>query len=188
MYSINNRVRAPEQHSNKHSTRRRNMQTFLYLLTSLATLAVHAFAACAVTLPQFELLFTGPLVIGNTDIVNGSYGSRLNVALLTGNLSDSSGKLAAKLVSGTNVENGIVAADGIYFPNGRLTYQWEVDGTFAFIEARGVGEVFVAHMDYMHLETDSETWSFLNSRFLFANVTWDSPTSNTPTVSVFGLV
>ncbi|OCH84252.1 hypothetical protein OBBRIDRAFT_799248 [Obba rivulosa] len=164
------------------------MQTPLFILAAFVSLFSHALAACAVSLPQFELLFSGPLIIGPTDIVNGSYGSRLNVALLSGNLSDPSGKLAAKLVPNTNVENGIVAADGIYFPNGRLTYQWEVDGKFAFIEAHGVGEVFVAHMDYMHLETDSETWSFLNSRFLFANVTWASKTSNSPTVDVFGLV
>ncbi|OCH84253.1 hypothetical protein OBBRIDRAFT_891896 [Obba rivulosa] len=159
------------------------MYTFLAQFTTIFSLIACVCAEPA-PLPQFETLFSGPLLIGQFNSVTGPLGVRLNAPVLGGNLSDSSGNMVATIMTGPGAEHGIVAADGTFFPDARITLQWTADQKFAYIDAHGVGQAGVKDMFYAHLETDSPTWNSLNARFIIANLTFGEPS---PTLTFFGV-
>ncbi|EMD34250.1 hypothetical protein CERSUDRAFT_117136 [Gelatoporia subvermispora B] len=159
------------------------MQSTLLKFLAVILLAVLAYAEPA-PLPQFELLFSGPLLVGEFNPVSGLLGTRINAPIVGGNVSDAAGNYAATIIPGPGAEHGVVAADGTFFPDARMTLQWAVDQRFAYIDALGVGIAGVRDMFYAHLETDSPTWEYLNNRFIIANLTFGEPT---PIVTFFGI-
>ncbi|OCH84251.1 hypothetical protein OBBRIDRAFT_839842 [Obba rivulosa] len=153
------------------------MHSFTSVFASLALLVAHALASPAAP-PQFEVLFSGPLSIGDRNVLSGPFGARLNAPVLGGDLTDVAGSLVATVVPAT-------AADGTFFPDAKLTLQWAADGKFAYLHAQGVGELGGSDLTHVHLETDSATWSSLNSRFIVGNLTFGTPDA---ILTVFGVL
>ncbi|RPD62158.1 hypothetical protein L226DRAFT_613467 [Lentinus tigrinus ALCF2SS1-7] len=165
------------------------MRTPLALLSSLvaAFLAVPAAAQItAATPPQFETLLVGRLEIGDFGTIsNSTFGTRVYAPLSGGNITDPSGKLVATLLPGS-ADTGIIASSGAFYPQAILNLRWEADQKLAYLRAEGVGKLFASDMTYVHLETDSETYSVLNDRFLLANLTFPAGDSNHAIVTIFG--
>ena len=61
----------------------------------------------------------------------------------SGELYYPNGSLAATVISGTGMGNGIVATDEIFYPSVYMTLQWAVDDTYAYVHVQGVGYVAV---------------------------------------------
>ncbi|TFK93154.1 hypothetical protein K466DRAFT_581241 [Polyporus arcularius HHB13444] len=165
------------------------MRTF----TVIASLAVFfAGAVQAITpaaTPQFEALFVGVLEVGDAATINNTtFGSRLYGPITGGNLTDlASGQLAGTVLAGSS-DTGIISQSGIFFPDAVLSVRWEVDQKLAYLRATGVGEIFVSDLSYIHLETDSETYSALNSRFLLGNLTFFEGEQTHPVLTIYGAV
>ncbi|OCH84161.1 hypothetical protein OBBRIDRAFT_839921 [Obba rivulosa] len=162
------------------------MHSSFFKLAALALLAAPGFAAPA-TAPHFEVLFSGPLAIGDLNVVSGPLGQRLNAPVLSGSLSDPAGNLVATIVPGTTADHGIIASDGTFYSDAKITLQWTADDKFAYIHALGVGEAGVHDLTYVYLETDSATWGSLNSRFLIADLTFGG-VNDDPIFTVFDVL
>ncbi|RDX45473.1 hypothetical protein OH76DRAFT_1486300 [Lentinus brumalis] len=163
--------------------------------TSTVVASLAAFFAGAVqavtpaVTPQFEALFVGVLEIGDVGTINNTtFGSRLYAPITGGNLTDLvSGQLAGTVLAGSS-DTGIISQSGIFFPDAVLSVRWEVDQQLAYLRAAGVGKIFVSDLAYVHLETESETYSALNSRFLLGNVTFLEGDQSHAVLTIFGAV
>ncbi|PIL36398.1 hypothetical protein GSI_00086 [Ganoderma sinense ZZ0214-1] len=97
-----------------------------------------------------------------------------------GNITDAkTGELVATILQ--NHDNGLIA-EGIFFSRVVLPVIWTVDQKFASISARGVGVSGETSMSYLHLETDSPTWSWLNRRFLFSTLSFTGSDQTASTI------
>ncbi|TFK93155.1 hypothetical protein K466DRAFT_581242 [Polyporus arcularius HHB13444] len=164
------------------------MRTLAYL-SSLATFfVVAAQALIPATPPQFETLFVGALELGDVGTIsNSTFGTRVYAPISGGNFTDPSGKLVATVLPGS-ADTGIANAAGFFFPQVVLNLRWEVDQKLAYLRAEGVGKLFESDLNYLHLETDSETYSALNSRFLLVNVSFTEGDPTHSVVTIFGAV
>ncbi|KAI0710440.1 hypothetical protein C8T65DRAFT_191081 [Cerioporus squamosus] len=164
------------------------MRTFALLPSLAAFFAVAAQAVTPATPPQFETLFVGALELGDVGTINNTaFGTRIYGPVNGGNFTDTSGKLVATALSGS-ADTGILSNSGIFFPQVILNLRWEVDRKLAYLRAEGLGKLFESDLNYLHLETDSETYSALNSRFLLVNVSFATGDSTHPVVTIFGAV
>ncbi|KAI0710441.1 hypothetical protein C8T65DRAFT_695565 [Cerioporus squamosus] len=160
-------------------------------LTVLSTLAtIFAGAVQAVTPaapPQFDTLFVGVLEIEAPETIsNTTFGYRLYAPVTRGNLTDpTSGKLAGTVLPGS-ADTGTISESGFFFPDVVLAVRWEVDQKLAYLHATGVGKIFASDFTYVHLETDSETYNGLNSRFLLGNLNFPEEDSTHPILTIFG--
>ncbi|TFK94641.1 hypothetical protein K466DRAFT_439638, partial [Polyporus arcularius HHB13444] len=122
--------------------------------------------------PQFETMFYGILEFGTIGTLNATFGTRVNFPVKGLNLTDTSGNLVATLANPT-ADTGVIDNTGIFFPQAHPVIRWEVDQKLAYLALNGVGMTWVltmTHPMYSHLETDSETYSSLNGRFIVANI------------------
>ncbi|KAI0760502.1 hypothetical protein C8Q74DRAFT_1221128 [Fomes fomentarius] len=158
------------------------------LIASLYTSAHVAGAALTpAPPPTFETLFVGQFTAGDVRVINnGTFGTRLHAPIIGGNLSDTSGKLVANILPAA--DTGLVSNSGIFFPEAVIPLVWTADNKSAYLQILGVGKLFVADALYIHLETDSEAYNALNSRFLVGNLTFSQEDPQNPTLTIFGLV
>jgi len=160
------------------------------MLSLLASLVFFAFlglaSATAPPTPQLQLMSTGTLDIDLIKLIDVPLGGRVSAKINSGALYNPNGTLAATVVEGTGIGNGIVATDEIFIASMIFTLQWEVDKTYAYVEVKGIGEQFVHDLSYIYVETNSNIWSSLNSQFLIANMTF--PTFGPPIMTVFSVV
>ncbi|RPD65777.1 hypothetical protein L227DRAFT_597222 [Lentinus tigrinus ALCF2SS1-6] len=163
--------------------------TFLSLLATF--FAGAAQAATPAAPPQFGTLFVGFLDVDlpNVETINNStFGTRVYAPITGGNLTDpTSGKLAATVLPGS-ADTGVISNSGAFFPVVSLPLRWEVDQKLAYLHVTGIGKYFTSDLLYVHLETASETYSALNSRFLVANLTFVEGDESHPVLTVFGTV
>ncbi|KAI0730553.1 hypothetical protein C8Q76DRAFT_792709 [Earliella scabrosa] len=154
---------------------------FSSVLTALLMLDI-ATAFAPAPPPTFETLFVGTWTVGEVlTIPDGTFGTRLHGAVTGGNLSDPAGNIVGTILP--TADTGIVAASGTFFPQAIFPIVWTADNTYAHLELQGVGEFLVEDMLYIHVETDSEQYRALNSRFLIGNLTFQD---NIPMLTVFG--
>ncbi|EMD31561.1 hypothetical protein CERSUDRAFT_78018 [Gelatoporia subvermispora B] len=144
------------------------------LLISLVFSMVHAISASDVVIPDFELIASGTLDVKQAGVFDVPIGERVSAIVTGGELYLPNGTLAATVVSGTGMGNGIVATDEIFYPSVYMTLEWAVDGKLAYVHVQGVG----------YMETNSEVWSSMNSRFMIGNMTFTDP----PVLGIFGIV
>ncbi|KAI0710452.1 hypothetical protein C8T65DRAFT_648412 [Cerioporus squamosus] len=167
-----------------------NMRGTLAFLSSLAAVSavgVQAVTGTPAALPLFEPLFFGifgPIVDAGR-INNSAFGTRVYAPLIEGNFTDPLGNLVATVLPGS-ADNGIISDSGTYFSQVTLNLRWEVDQRLAYLRGEGVGTYFKSDLVYLHMETDSETYSALNNRFLFAQMSFEDATH--AVITVFGAV
>ncbi|KAM5530169.1 hypothetical protein V8D89_008501 [Ganoderma adspersum] len=130
--------------------------------------------------PQFEPLFVATLDILSIRNLTGPLGTRVYSTTSIGNLTDAkTGELVGTILD--NHDNGLIA-EGIFFSNVVLPVIWAVDQKFASISCSGVGISGETSMSYLHLETDSPTWSSLNRRFLFSTLSFTGSDQTSSTI------
>jgi len=158
----------------------------LFFLSSLATIALIAIQVVAtnVIIPELELIASGTLDVKQASVIDVPIGQRVSAVVEGGSLYLPNGTLAATVVSGTGMGNGVVATDNIFYPSVYMTIQWDVDGTYAYMHVQGVGVELTKSIVYVYCETNSEIWSALNSRFMIGNITFTDP----PVLGLFGIV
>ncbi|RPD63968.1 hypothetical protein L227DRAFT_650925 [Lentinus tigrinus ALCF2SS1-6] len=137
-------------------------------------------------IPKFETLFYGEFELEAINSLNSTFGSRVNIALTGGNLTDTSGNLAATLLPTS--DTGVISNSGIFFPQATMFWRWAADDKFAYLRLDGVGIPYESDVVYVHMETDSTEHIALNSRFLLANVTFVAGEGSNPLFTLFGLV
>ncbi|KAI0754256.1 hypothetical protein C8Q80DRAFT_1137914 [Daedaleopsis nitida] len=185
--------------------------TFLSSLTTALSAVATVQALTPSPVPTFETLFVGSFIVEDVKTINqGTFGTRVHGAITGGNLTDTSGKVVAQILP--TADTGILSNSGIFFPEVVLPLVWTADNKYAHLNIQGVGELFVTDMTYVyvsasmlnatmrahtnlmtlrrHLETDSEQYSSLNSRFLLANITFPGGAQSTgnPIVTIYGLL
>ncbi|KAI0717028.1 hypothetical protein C8Q76DRAFT_840209 [Earliella scabrosa] len=74
---------------------------------------------------------------------------------------------------GTRMHGVITCNSGIFFPEGVVPVIWAADNKLGYLRCQGVG----------HVETDSEHYRGLNSRFIVGNTVWSD---GNPTWTIFG--
>ncbi|EJF60024.1 hypothetical protein BD309DRAFT_987032 [Dichomitus squalens] len=145
----------------------RHCQTLLSLTSILTSLSAVVIAQTPQPPPTFEALFAGQLINGDLkDTVNttGPFGTRIHSPITGGNLTDANtGDVVATLLP--TADNGIVTSSGLFFSSSVLPYVWKVDGTLASITVHGIGNSSTGSFAYAHVETDSSTYSWMNSNF-----------------------
>lgn len=71
------------------------------------------------------------------------------IAFHSGAVKDASGKIVGQIVPNTSASFGVVDEYGTYHPSVSMTIQWDVDGTFAYLNLNGVGyALFLAVSDF----------------------------------------
>ncbi|KAI1783749.1 hypothetical protein LXA43DRAFT_1067373 [Ganoderma leucocontextum] len=163
------------------------MRCSSFLSSLAAILAASTAAVSAQTplpTPKFEALFAGVLTIASSLNTTGPFGTRIHVAISGGNLTDAkTGKLVGTILP--FADDGIVSDSGIFFPDAVLPLTW-VDGHLASIRVPGIGSLNVGTMNYAHVETDSPTYSWMNSNFFITRrMTTGDPTQ--PIFTIYGL-
>ncbi|OCH92366.1 hypothetical protein OBBRIDRAFT_791358 [Obba rivulosa] len=159
------------------------MLYFLSLIVATFFVAVQG-AAPEVVIPDFELIASGTLDVKQAGVFDVPIGQRVSAIVTGGELYLPNGTLAATVVPGTGMGNGIVATDGIFYPSVYMTLQWAVDNTFAYCHVQGVGVELVKSLVYLYMETNSTIWGSLNSRFMIGNMTFTDP----PVLGIYGVV
>ncbi|EJF60034.1 hypothetical protein DICSQDRAFT_171520 [Dichomitus squalens LYAD-421 SS1] len=140
-----------------------------YFISSLASILVAVVASMAsqISAPplHFEAILTGKTTIGSDPLYTKSpFGTRLHSPLTGGNLTDpKTGEVVATLLP--TADDGIISDSGEFFPSAILPYVWKADGHLASITVRGIGTLYGASITYAHVETDSPTYSWMNSKF-----------------------
>ncbi|KAI1792613.1 hypothetical protein LXA43DRAFT_1131757 [Ganoderma leucocontextum] len=130
--------------------------------------------------PQFEPLFVATLSIQSIQNLTGPLGTRVHSVTGVGNLTNATtGELVGTILE--NHDNGIIGED-IFFSSVVLPVIWAVDQKFASISATGVGISGETSMSYLHLETDSPTWSSLNGRFLISTLSFTGSDQTSSTI------
>jgi len=123
--------------------------------------------------PSFEPVFSVSVPLGPKNTVKGPFGTRTNMALLSGIVNNASGKPIGHIVPNTSVANGIVAASGTYFPTVSITIQWGADDTFAYLNLSGVGVLGQTTMVYIRMDTDGgSAYADWGRRFLIGEVSY----------------
>ncbi|KAH9925387.1 uncharacterized protein BXZ73DRAFT_79050 [Epithele typhae] len=113
-------------------------------------------------------------------------GTRIHSQILGGNFTDLSGKLVATLFPTS--ENGRMLADGTFYPETTFILNFVAENKLAYVRLRGVGVFGSGEYLYAHIETESQTYGFLNTRFIIANNSIPADSPLTPQVTLFGLV
>ncbi|TCD65891.1 hypothetical protein EIP91_002051 [Steccherinum ochraceum] len=125
------------------------------------------------TSPSFEPILSISVPLGPKNVLKGPFGSRTNMALLSGIVNDASGKPIGHIVPNTSVANGIVAASGTYFPTVSITIQWGADDTFAYLSLSGVGVLGNTTMVYIRMDTDGNSaYAAWGQQFLIGEVSY----------------
>ncbi|THH27895.1 hypothetical protein EUX98_g6297 [Antrodiella citrinella] len=123
--------------------------------------------------PSFTPVFSVSVPLGPKNTVKGPFGTRTNMALLSGIVHDASGKPIGHIVPNTSVANGIVAASGTYFPTVSITIQWGADDTFAYLNLSGVGVLGQTTMVYIRMDTDGgSAYAAWGQQFLIGEVSY----------------
>ncbi|EJF60025.1 hypothetical protein BD309DRAFT_948814 [Dichomitus squalens] len=125
---------------------------------------------------NLEVIFMSKTTLGSALNTTSPFGTRMHAPLTGGNLTDpKTGEVVATLLQTT--DNGIFSDSGIFFPSAVLPYVWTVDGHLASMTVHGVGALNGLTYNYVHVETDSPTYSWMNSNFFVfkAMVTMDPP-------------
>ncbi|KAI0754306.1 hypothetical protein C8Q80DRAFT_360709 [Daedaleopsis nitida] len=134
--------------------------------------------------PTLEVLFVGFIHIEEIRTIdNGTFGTRVHATITGGNFSDPAGNVVGTILP--TAEVGIVTSTGTFFPDAILPVVWTADNKYAHLHAKGVGDFGTSSLLYMHLETDSEQYSDLNSKFLLGNITFAGQAADS-TVTIFG--
>ncbi|EMD31580.1 hypothetical protein CERSUDRAFT_100250 [Gelatoporia subvermispora B] len=162
------------------------MHSLIFFVLSFLLHFRSVFATNIPPLPQIELLATGTLDIDLIKLIDVPLGGRVSAKINSGALYNPNGTLAAVVVEGTGIGNGILATDDIFIASMIFTLQWTADDTYAYVEVRGIGQQFVHDFSYIYVETNSNVWSNMNSRFLMANMTF--PDIGPPIMTVLGVV
>ncbi|KAF9024630.1 hypothetical protein BDZ89DRAFT_1068888 [Hymenopellis radicata] len=134
-----------------------------------------ALALCTVAVqaqPTFTKVFSGLLGFDDMATIDGPFGARALYTFTGGNLTDSNtGALAGTFLTAGGGDLGIASMNnGMFYANIRGILQW-TDGTYAYLEAVGSGAFTgtVANT-YLHVETNSSTYSGLETQFLFMDI------------------
>ncbi|KAM5533399.1 hypothetical protein V8D89_012949 [Ganoderma adspersum] len=157
-------------------------------LSSLATIlaaatAVVVSAQSPLPTPQFEPLFAGQFTLASGINTISPFGTRVHYPITGGSMTDAkTGKRVATLLPYS--DDGIVSNSGIFFPEAVIPVIWDVDGHLAYIRNTGIGNMVLA-THYAHIETDSPTYSWMNSNFFI--VTRNATDSTQPVFTVFGI-
>ncbi|KAH8091406.1 hypothetical protein BXZ70DRAFT_1011216 [Cristinia sonorae] len=126
--------------------------------------------------PAFEPVFSISVPLGPKNPVKGPFGTRTNMALLSGIVNDASGKPIGHIVPHTSVANGVVSANGTYFPTVSITIQWGADDTYAYLSLSGVGVLGSTTMVYIRMDTDGGSkFAAWGQRFLIGEVSYPDP-------------
>ncbi|KAI0754257.1 hypothetical protein C8Q80DRAFT_1350104 [Daedaleopsis nitida] len=157
-------------------------------LTSLVATISVAYAVTPAAPPTFETLFVGTFDVGKVRTINnGSFpGTRIYAPISGGNLTDTAGNSVANILP--SADTGIVSVSGTFYPEAVLPLVWTADNQSAYLRLEGVGTLLKSDLVYIHLETASEHYSALNSRFLLGNVTFPPHHKNVATITIFGTV
>ncbi|KAF8904844.1 hypothetical protein CPB85DRAFT_1316350 [Mucidula mucida] len=141
---------------------------------SLIRVFTAAFALCAAVYaqPTFTKIFNGLLGFDDMATIDGPFGTRALYTFTGGNLTDvNTGALAGTFLTAGGGDLGIASSNnGIFYANIRGIVQW-TDGSYAYLEAQGSGAFTgtVANT-YLHIETNSSTYSGLETQFLFMDL------------------
>ncbi|KAI0745516.1 hypothetical protein C8Q76DRAFT_789896 [Earliella scabrosa] len=160
---------------------------FSSLLSSLLPIAAIAGTVRAVTpspVPGFETLFVGTYGIGDIDMIQGPFGTRVHVVVTGGNFTDVNGNLVATMLP--TADTGLIGSTGSFFPDMVMPLRWAADGKLAHLYVTGVGTIGQTDLSYIHLETDSPTYRALNDRFLITNITFPGGPTTDPVMTIYG--
>ncbi|RDX44863.1 hypothetical protein OH76DRAFT_1036003 [Lentinus brumalis] len=75
--------------------------------------------------PEFETLFCGEFELAAIDSLDATFGTRVNIALKGGNLTNTSGNHAAMLLPTS--DTGVISNSGIFFPEATMFWRWAAD-------------------------------------------------------------
>ncbi|TBU42782.1 hypothetical protein BD309DRAFT_1034178 [Dichomitus squalens] len=145
------------------------MRSHLYLQAlSLAGIVVITAATVASQTsdlpPEFEAVFAGQMIGAPYTNTTGPFGLRVHAPLFGGNLTDvTSGEVVATMLP--TADDGLIIGSATLFSYWVLPYVWETDGKLASMTVRGVGNTTGHSYCYVHVETDSSAYSWMNSNF-----------------------
>ncbi|KAI1792611.1 hypothetical protein LXA43DRAFT_1093569 [Ganoderma leucocontextum] len=155
----------------------------LAAILAASTAAVSAQTVTPLPTPKFEALFAGVFTIASSLNTTGPFGTRVHFAISGGNLTDAkTGKFVGTILP--FADDGIVSDSGLFFPDGVVPVTW-VDGHLASIRVTGIGSLSTGSTNYAHVETDSPTYSWMNSNFFITRLDASDPT--TPTFTIYGV-
>ncbi|KAM5537753.1 hypothetical protein V8D89_008521 [Ganoderma adspersum] len=120
--------------------------------------------------PQFKTVFAGEFDLASGYQTTGPFGDRVHNAMSGGSLWDpATGEVLADILPFS--DDGVSSAAGPFFPNAVIPLVWKGDGHFASFSTVGVrGENDHRTWEYAHAETDSPTYSWMNSQFFILRV------------------
>ncbi|RPD78186.1 hypothetical protein L226DRAFT_567862 [Lentinus tigrinus ALCF2SS1-7] len=99
-------------------------------------------------IPKFETLFYGEFELEDINSLNSTFGSRVNIALKGGNVTDTFGNLAATLLPTS--DTGVISNSGIFFPQATMFWRWAADDKFAYLRLDGVGIPYESDVVYVY--------------------------------------
>ncbi|PIL23494.1 hypothetical protein GSI_14805 [Ganoderma sinense ZZ0214-1] len=153
------------------------------LAAILAATTVMVSAQNPLPTPQFEPLFAGEITLTSGINTTSPFGTRVHYDVSGGNVTDArTGERVATILA--CADDGIVSNSGIFFPEAVLPLVWDVDGHLASIRVKGIGNLVLA-THYAHVETDSPTYSWMNSNFFIIARNATDPTH--PVFTIFGI-
>ncbi|PIL36399.1 hypothetical protein GSI_00087 [Ganoderma sinense ZZ0214-1] len=157
---------------------------FSSLTAVLAASTAAVLAQSPLPTPKFEALFAGQFTISSSPNTTGPFGTRVHFVISGGTLADATtGKTVATILP--FADDGIVSDSGLFFPDSFLPITWSVDGHLASIKVTGIGNLNNGSMSYAHVETDSPTYSWMNSNFFITKLSATNPTQ--PTFTIYGV-
>ncbi|KAM5533392.1 hypothetical protein V8D89_012942 [Ganoderma adspersum] len=157
-------------------------------LSSLAAIlatatAVVVSAQSPLPTPQFEPLFTGQFTLASGINTTSPFGTRVHYPITGRNMTDAkTGERVATILP--FADDGIIGNSGVFFPEAVMPVIWDVDGHLASIRVTGIGNLVLA-THYGHAETDSPTYSWMNSNFFVITRNATDPTE--PVFTIFGI-
>ncbi|KAM5530168.1 hypothetical protein V8D89_008629 [Ganoderma adspersum] len=158
---------------------------FSSLAAVLAASTAAVLAQSPLPTPKFEALFAGQFTISSSPNTTGPFGTRVHFAISGGTLANAtSGKTVATILP--FADDGIVSNSGLFFPDSVIPITWNVDGRLASIRVSGIGTLENGSMSYAHVETDSPTYSWMNSNFFITKLAATDPTQ--PLFTIYGVV
>ncbi|EJF58022.1 hypothetical protein BD309DRAFT_867422 [Dichomitus squalens] len=146
--------------------------SFLRVLFLASIAAAGALAVAAQTAepsPEFQSIFVGQLVNEPYTNTTGPFGFRVHAPVSGGNLTDATtNEVVATLLPTT--DTGIITEEVLLFPLWVLPYIWKEDGRLASMTVKGVGNTTTDTYCYVHVETDSPTYSWMNRNFFIMKI------------------
>ncbi|KAG9104860.1 hypothetical protein FRC07_009691 [Ceratobasidium sp. 392] len=127
-------------------------------------------------LPAYHHLYSFSVVLTENHLVDGPFGSRYGLGVVSGNLTSPQGKILATVVPGVGGETGVADKNGAFHIQVRTVFQFVDDKKYLYIEGAGIGPLTGNLIEVHRVETDSPSRHDWNKDFIVVNVSLASST------------